>query len=73
MSQEEVLNYLGKQKEPVGLKEIYESMTNNSPRAIRKHIAQLLKYSEIKCIEIDRFQCKKKYKNLSRRMLLYYV
>lgn len=73
IAQEEVLKYLGKQEEPVALSQIYEGIPELNPRCIRKHIVALLKFSEIKCIEIDRFECKRRFKKLSRRMLLYYV
>ena len=73
MGQGEVLEFLEKQKEPVSLSQIYEAFSDINPRAVRNHVASLLKFSEIKCIEIDRHECKKRYKKLSRRMLLYYV
>jgi len=73
MSQEEVLEYLNTKKEPVRISEIYQALPGLSPRLIRRHITQLLKYGEINCIEIDRDECKKRYKTFGRRMMLYYI
>jgi hypothetical protein len=77
MGQSEVLNVVEKAGKPLSLGEIakelgYDVQARCCHKGVSHAIAKLLKYRELKCIEIDRFQAKEKY-NCDRRMRLYYV
>ncbi len=71
IGQGEVLTYLEKQKEPMARGEIAKAMKVH-PRIVSRDLRILLKYGEIKCIEINRFEAQKRF-GCPRRMLLYYV
>ena len=71
MGQEEIIVCLTKEKKPLARKEIAKQ-TGINPIHVSHLLNKLLKHKEIKCMEIDRHQAKKFY-NVKRRMLLYYV
>lgn len=71
MGQREVLNLLEKSKEPLSISEISKKI-NEHPNKISKHLSQMLKYSEVCFIEIDRLLAMEKY-NCKRRMRLWFV
>lgn len=71
MSQGEVLDILKKEKRPISAKEIIEKLDLNEKR-VYVLLGILLKYDEIKCIEIPRDLAMKMYRS-KRRMRLYYV
>lgn len=74
MSQDEVLNVLDKSKKPLTRSQIAQEL-NKEPTIISREIRMLLKFKEIKCIEIDRFMAGKFLgKDCAfRRMRLYYT
>lgn len=67
----EIIKYLNKMKEPLGIAEIAIALKVDKVK-ISKAIRQLLKYNEVIAIEIDRFEAMKRSK-AKRRMRLYYV
>lgn len=71
MTQEQVIEYLKKQKEPKSRGEIAEAISK-TPDVVGKTVRQLLKYKEIQCIEINRLQAMQKF-NRRGRMRLYYL
>ncbi len=71
MSQGEILDILKKEKKPLSAREIIEQLDIN-PKRVYVLIKILLKYEEIKCIEIPRDLAMKLYRS-KRRMRLYYV
>lgn len=71
MSQEEIIEVLEKEKRPMSRGEIAFALQKDALK-ITHQLAQLLKFSEIKCIEIDRFEAKKRFR-CNRRMFLYYT
>lgn len=71
MGQVEVLEVLKKYNKPLGLSDIAKEI--NSNKIIVSHaIKRLVKGREIKIIEIDRFEAKKRY-GCNRRMRLYFI
>ena len=77
MSQSEVIGILKKSKEPLSLGQIsellgYEINTRCAYKSVSRAICHLLKYREIKAIEIDRNEAMKRY-NCKRRIRLYYI
>ena len=71
MSQGEILEVLKKEKKPLSAAEIINQLDIN-PKRVYVLIKILLKYEEIKCIEIPRDLAMKRYHS-KRRMRLYYV
>lgn len=71
MGQEEVIEYLKKERKPLSRKEIADGLKENVNK-ISHILNSLLKWEEIKCIEIDRLEAKEKY-GCFHRMNLYYV
>lgn len=71
MGQEEVIDYLKKCKEPKTRSEIAEELSEN-PNKISVILAKLMKWEEVKCIEINHEEAREKY-GAFRRMNLYYV
>jgi predicted Zn-ribbon and HTH transcriptional regulator len=70
MSQEEVIKVLKKSKEPLSRGDIAKCLNEDAVKI--SHILQkLLKYNDIKCIELDRYQAMAKY-NCQRRIRVYY-
>ena len=73
MSQGEVLEVLKEQKEPISAKEIANKIDTNQ-KHVYVSLKCLIKYKEVKCIEITRDEAKKRYGNgYNRRLRLYYV
>ena len=70
MGQQEVINFLIKQKNPLSSGEIARLM-NESPSKINHLLRVLLKFGDIKAIEINRFEAIKRCGS-RRRMSLYY-
>lgn len=71
MGQQEVIEILQKAKKPLSRTEIAERL-NETAIKISILIRRMLKYGEVKCIEINRKQALKYY-NCKRRMRIYYV
>ncbi len=71
MSQGEILEVLKKEKKPLSAAEIINQLDIN-PKRVYVLIKILLKYEEIKCIEIPKDLAMKLYRS-KRRMRLYYV
>ena len=71
MSQSDVIEVLKKEKRPISAEEIIQKLDISGKR-VYVLINTLLKYEEIKCIEIPRDLAMKMY-NSKRRMRLYYV
>lgn len=71
MGQQEVINYLRKQKEPKSRSEIADGI-NGTAVKVSASLRKLIKYGEVKIKEIDRHIAMKKY-NCQRRMRLYYI
>ena len=71
MGQGEVMNVLEGFKKPVAISEIANLLPDLSKKRIHVIITCLLKFNEIKCIEIPRDLAMKMYK-VKRRMRLYY-
>ena len=71
MGQAEVIDCLEQAKKPLARSEIALRIKVN-PQHISHILNKLLKHEEIKCMEIDRHQAKKFY-NVCRRMMLYYI
>ena len=71
MSQGDILEILKKERRPLAASEIIKQLDINAKR-VYVLINILLKYDEIKCIEIPRDLAMKMYKS-KRRMKLYYV
>lgn len=71
MGQQEVIQYLEKQEEPVCSRKIAEDLDYSSPR-IAQTLKQLIKSKEILFIEVDHISARKKY-GLKRRCREYYV
>lgn len=71
MGQQEVIDFLKKQKEPLSAGEIAFFMKEN-PSKISRIIRKLLDYKEIHAIEIDRQIAMDKY-NCRKRMQLYFL
>ena len=69
--QQEILDLLEKEGKPLGRIEIAFKL-NCRPEHVTSRLTLLLKYKEIKCIEIDRIEAKKRF-NAKRRMRLYYI
>ena len=72
MSQGDILEVLKKQKEPISAKEIGNELDINE-KHIHVSIKILLKYDEVKCIEIPREIAMVRSPGCKRRMRLYYV
>lgn len=76
MGQSEIIQVLEKAKKPLSRKEIAIALQEDALKIeaikVSMLLKKMLKYSEIKCIEIDRSQAIKHY-NCKRRMRLYYV
>jgi len=68
--QAEIIQLLKKVKQPLGRTEIAEKL-NSTPIKISLAIKNLVKYDEIKCVEINRLQAKQEFSS-KRRMRLYY-
>ena len=71
MAQEVIVNLLKKNKKPLSRSEIALQL-NLDPIMVSHNIRKLLKYYEVKCIEINRFQAMKEY-GCRRRIRLYYI
>lgn len=71
MGQIEVLEFLKKQKEPLTRGEIADAMEKTRDN-VSYSLKKLLKYSNIKCVELDRFQAKERC-GCKKRIKLYYV
>lgn len=71
MSQEEIINFLKTQKEPLTSGEIAELM-NRSKTIISRTIRTLLKYNDVSYLEIDRIKAMKRCGS-KRRIFLYFV
>lgn len=72
MGMEEVLNYLKKNgKEPLSRTEIANGL-GEDPNKISVIIGKLLKWKEVKAIEINRIEAKKRF-GANRRMCLYII
>lgn len=69
--QTEIIDYLKKVKEPLGITEIAIALKVDKVK-ISKAMRQLLKYNEVVAIEIDRFAAMKRT-HAKRRMRLYYI
>ncbi len=78
MGQHEIIEFLETCKEPMSAKEIAEGIEDVLQK-VSKRISQLLKFKEIKCIELSQQQALKRYEKrgvkikLKRRMRLYYI
>lgn len=66
----EIIELLRKVKKPLGRTEIAAKL-KTTPIKISLAIKNLIKYNEIKCIEINRWQAKQEFGS-KRRMRLYY-
>ena len=69
--QEEILKLLQKKGRPLGRTEIAEILQER-PQKVSNRIKQMLKSKQIKCLEIDRFEARRRF-NSRRRMRLYYL
>lgn len=73
MSQEKIVKLLEKETKPLSRAEICEKLGLDKTK-VSHNIKCLLKYNEIKCIEIDRNQAREFYgKKYGHRMRLYYL
>jgi len=75
MSQADVIGVLEKAKMPMSRSDIAKELGGlytNAPKRVSILINKLLKYGEVKCIEIPRDLAIKMYK-CKRRMRLYYL
>ena len=71
MAQAEIIKCLKNENEPLARREIAFLLDMNL-ELCSKALNKLLRWSEIKCIEIDRFEAKERF-SVNRRMLLYYI
>jgi len=71
MSQSEIIDLLEKESKPLSVGEI-SVLLNDNQKKISRCIAKMLKYDEIKFIEIDRFDAMLTY-NCKHRMRLWFV
>lgn len=71
MGQSEILDFLQKQKVPLSSKEISEQMGIRESTILDK-LRNMIKYSEVNCMELNKDLSMKFYK-CKRRMRLYYV
>lgn len=69
--QSEIIALLEKQKEPLGRTEI-AIILKSTPVKVSVAIRQLLKYKEVKCLEIDHYEAMKRF-GCKRRVRLYYI
>jgi len=74
MGQEEICEVLKKHNKPLTRTQIAQEL-NENPCKISKSLRVLLKYNEIKCIEISRIEAQKLFNNVNykRRLRLYYL
>ena len=71
MGQEEVMEVLEGLKRPVAISEIAEMLPELNKKRIHVILTCLMKFDEVKCIEIPRDLSMKMY-HVKRRMRLYY-
>lgn len=71
MGQEEVMNVLEKNIKPMAITDISGELPDLGKKRIHVILTRLLKFDEIKCIEIPRDLAMKMY-HVKRRMKLYY-
>jgi predicted transcriptional regulator len=71
MSQQDILDVLKKENKPLSRTEIAEILEINAT-SVSLRLNKLLKYNEVKIIEIKSIDAKKLY-NSNRAMKLYYV
>jgi len=71
MGQQEVIEFLEKQKEPMTSGEIAKFM-NEQPTKISHILTLLVKFNEVETVEIDRFEAMKKC-GARRRIRLYFL
>jgi len=71
MVQEKIVEILEKSKVPLSLAEIAE-IVNQTDQLVSKALSQMLKYQEIKCMELNKDLAMKFYK-CKRRMRLFYI
>lgn len=74
IGQQEILILLEKVKKPLSRKEISDIL-NERPEKVSLIIKDLLKFKEIKCIEISRIEARERFGENApfRRMRLYFV
>ena len=78
MGQYEILEFLEKCSEPMSAKEIAEAIEDDYYK-VCKRIRRLLKFKEIRCIELSQQQALRRYEKkgvvieLKRRMRLYFI
>ena len=78
ISQEEVLQVLEKHDKPLSCSEISQELCAKTPTdrfRINKAIKKLVEHREIRMLEIDRFEAKKRWGEHApyRRVRLYYI
>ena len=72
MGQGEILAYLRTVSKPVGRSEIAIAI-NEDPSQVSHRLKRLIKFGEVKCIELDRNQASEYFnKKIIRRMRIYY-
>lgn len=71
MSQSNIIELLEKESEPLSMGEIADMLKANYSKVV-KDINKMIKYKEIKYLEIDRLEAMKKY-HCRRRMRLYFI
>lgn len=71
MGQQKVIDILEKAEKPLSRSEIAKLLDERNEK-VSLWIKKMLRYNEIKCMEINRVQAKKHY-NCKRRMRIYYI
>jgi len=74
MGQEELIVFLKKQDKPLSRTQIAEAMKEDEIK-ISHTLKRLLKYKEVKCFELDRYESAEylKWKKPLRRVRFYYI
>lgn len=71
MTQDAIVKLLKKNHKPLSRSDIAKQLSLD-PIIVSHNLKRLLKYREVKAIEIDRFQALKEY-HCPRRMRMYYI